>query len=107
MDMTSTKRKVLTGLGVAITLAFLALLGFCVYASMSNPGDTTLMVSMGLVSSGLMSFLVIFALFYGGTRSPSEEYSEMYLGICGGCGSKLDQSGTCPVCGRVGHRPKI
>lgn len=101
--MKSANRKMMAGLGILITLVFMVLLGYCVYAYLGSSEDTTFMVSMGLLSSGLMTFLVIFALLYN-HRSPSEDYSEMYLGICGGCGSKLDENGVCPVCKRIGRR---
>ncbi len=86
-------------MGIAITAVLMAVLAYSAYLYIQNPDGAWSMASMGILSSSLMVFLVIFAVIY--TRpSPSAEYAEKYQGICSVCGARFGPDGVCPKCGR-------
>lgn len=98
------KQRSMAVFGIVVTAALMIALAYSVYVYSSNPGDQVGMMSMGLISSGMMVFLVIFALVYSRPK-PSDEYMEVYQGICSRCGSKFGDDGVCPGCGRI--RPRV
>ncbi len=95
------KQKTLTALGVAVTALLMVSLAACVLFYTRNPDNGAYMIGMGALSSGMMLFLVIFALIYGRAGSkPSDVYMETYQGICSRCGQRFGSDGKCPGCGR-------
>lgn len=98
------KQRSMAIIGIAVTAVLMIALAYSVYVYSSNPEDQAWMVAMGMISSGMMVFLVIFALIYSRPK-PSDEYMEIYQGICSRCGSRFGEDGVCPGCGRV--RPKV
>ncbi len=98
------KQRSMAIIGIAVTVFLMAALAYSVYWYSSNPEDSAGMIAMGMISSGMMVFLVIFALIYSKPK-PSDEYMEIYQGICSRCGSRFGEDGVCPGCGRV--RPKM
>lgn len=94
------KQRTLLSIGVIGTLILMAVLALSVLYYIEDPNNTLGMVAMSSMSTGLMMFLVIFAVFYTKPGSRSDRYMEFYQGICSGCGMKFDEDGTCPGCGR-------
>lgn len=103
MDDPTMKQKTMAIIGVAITLILMLALAYSIYVYADNPDDDGAMMAMSALSSGMMVFLIVFAVIY--TRpKPADEYMEMYQGICSRCGTPFGPDGVCPKCGR--HRPQ-
>lgn len=94
------KQKTLLTIGVVGTVVLMTVLALSVLYYMDDPNNTMGMVAMSSMSTGLMMFLVIFAVFYTKPGSNSDRYMELYQGICSGCGAKFGEDGICPGCGR-------
>lgn len=93
----------MAAIGVAITLVLMLALAYSIYVYADNPDDDGAMIAMSALSSGMMVFLIVFAVIY--TRpKPADEYMEIYQGICSRCGTPFGPDGVCPKCGR--HRPQ-
>lgn len=100
------KQKTLAALAVAVITLLMALLAACVFIYTRDPDNGAYMIGMGALSSGMMLFLVIFALIYGRAGSKSSDvYMETYQGICSRCGQHFGPDGVCPGCGR--RRPGV
>ena len=94
------KRQVLALTGVLVTSLLMLLLVLAVLQYMENPDDSVWMIGMGALSSGLMVFLIIFALVYNKpATSASDYYAEAYQGICSRCRVPFGPDGVCPECG--------
>lgn len=94
------KQKTLAAIGVAVTTLLMVLLALCVWLYTLDPDNGAYMIGMGVLSSGMMLFLIIFALIYGRAGSkPSDVYMETYQGICSRCGQSFGPDGVCPGCG--------
>lgn len=99
MDDLSMKQKTMAAIGVAVTIILMAALAYSVYLYSQDPNDDASMLTMSALSSGMMVFLIVFAVVY--TRpKPADEYMEIYQGICSRCGSQFGLDGICPKCGR-------
>ena len=72
------KQKTIAVLGIIITAALMLLLAYTVYLFMDNPNSTVGMMSMALVSTGMMTFLVIFGIVYTKPKSDSDRFMELY-----------------------------
>ena len=72
------KQKTIAVLGIIITAALMLLLAYTVYLFMDSPNSTVGMMSMALVSTGMMTFLIIFGLIYTKPQSDSERFMELY-----------------------------
>ncbi len=99
MDVCSMKKSAMAAVGIAVTAVLMAGLAFAVWFYSKDPDDQVGMVAMGMLSSGLMLFLIIFALVYT-KPSPTDQYMEVYQGICSACGTPFGNDGVCPKCGR-------
>ena len=72
------KQKTIAVLGIIITAALMLLLAYTVYLFMDNPNSTDGMMSMALMSTGMMTFLVIFGIVYTKPKSDSDRFMELY-----------------------------
>ena len=72
------KQKTIAVLGIIITAALMLLLAYTVYLFMDSPDSTVGMMSMALVSTGMMTFLVIFGIVYTKPKSDSDRFMELY-----------------------------
>ena len=99
LDASSMKQKTMAIIGIAVTAVLMAGLAYAVFLYSQDPDSTAGMVAMGTLSSGLMIFLILFALVYT-KPSPKNEYMEIYQGICSRCGTRFGEDGVCPKCGR-------
>lgn len=72
------KQKTIAVLGIIITAALMLLLAYTVYLFMDSPNSKVGMMSMALVSTGMMTFLIIFGLIYTKPQSDSERFMELY-----------------------------
>lgn len=98
------RRRAMAAFGIVVTLVMMMLLVLSLTAYLDDPGDTSIMAGMSVLSGGLLFFLVIFAAVYNRDMvSDSERYMEVYQGICSRCGGTFGDDGVCPGCGR--HRP--
>ena len=95
------KQRTLAAIGIAGTAFLMALLAWAIYQYTLNPDSTAALVGMGALSTGLMTFLVIFGVFYIKPPSDKDRYMELYGNTCANCGAQFDESGVCPKCGRV------
>ena len=95
------KQRTLAAIGISVTAILMALLAWAIYQYTLNPDSTGALVSMGALSTGLMTFLVIFGVFYIRPPSDKDRYMELYQGICANCGAEFDENGVCPKCGRI------
>lgn len=94
------KQRTKALIGVAVTVVLMVALAYSVCIYSRNPSDAIGLAAMSMLSTGMMVFLVIFAVLY--TRSsPSDDYMEIYQGLCSRCGSRFGDDGVCPNCGRV------
>lgn len=72
------KQRTMAVVGIAITTLLMALLAYTVYLFMGDPNNPTAMFAMATVSTGMMTFLVIFGIVYTKPKSDSERFMEMY-----------------------------
>ena len=72
------KQRTMAVVGIAITALLMALLAYTVYLFMGDPNNPTAMFAMTTVSTGMMTFLVIFGIVYTKPKSDSERFMEMY-----------------------------
>ncbi len=99
-EVTSMKRHALMLTGIGVTALLMLLLVYAVLVYIEDPSDPIGMMGMGALSSGLMVFLVIFALVYSKpTTSSADYYMEAYQGICSRCRVPFGPDGICPECG--------
>ena len=89
------KKRTMAAIGIAVTAVLMTGLAFAVWFYSENPDDQVGMMAMGMLSSGL----IIFALVYA-RPSPTSQYMEIYQGICSACGMPFGNDGVCPKCGR-------
>ena len=94
------KQRTLATIGIAGTVLLMAGLLAAVYYYIQNPDMTGAMIAMGTMSTGLMTFLVIFAVFYMRPPSDKDRYMEIYQNTCSQCGSTFGEDGICPKCGK-------
>ena len=88
-----------------VTAGLMALMVVLVYLYSKEPDNGAYMMGMGMLSMGMMAFLMIFALVYTKPdQDPSARYKEMYQGICSRCDVPFGEDGRCPKCGR--ERPR-
>lgn len=93
------KQRTLALIGIAVTAIIMIGLAYSVFLYSQDPDSTVGMAAMGMLSSCLMVFLILFALLY--TRpSPKSDYMEIYQGVCSRCGALFGEDGICPGCGR-------
>lgn len=94
------KQKTKAVIGTVVTVALMVALAYSVFVYSQNPSDGVGLAAMSMLSTGMMVFLVIFAVLYT-KSSPSDDYMEIYQGLCSRCGSRFGDDGVCPNCGRV------
>ncbi|MGN0097782.1 MAG: hypothetical protein ACI38Y_00455, partial [Candidatus Methanomethylophilaceae archaeon] len=56
----------------------MVLLAFTVYMFMGDPNSPTAMMAMAAVSTGMMTFLVIFGIVYTKPKSDTDRFMELY-----------------------------
>lgn len=96
------KQRTMAVIGVTVTAVLMVLLLACVILYEGDSGNGPYMMGMASLSSGLMVFLIIFAVLYGRrASSTSLMYAERYHGVCSVCGGRFGPDGICPGCGRV------
>ncbi len=94
------KQKTMAIVGIAGTAILMAALAVSVLIYSKDSSSTMGLAAMSMLSTTLMVFLVIFAVFY--TRpKPSDDYLEKYRGICSRCGAEFGEDDVCPKCRKV------
>ena len=64
------KQRMMATIGIGVTVLLMALLAYTVYLFMGDPNSPTAMFSMASVSTGMMTFLVIFGIVFIVTYIP-------------------------------------
>ena len=72
------KQRTIAAIGISITAILMVILAYTVYMYNNNPDSTIGLMTMAMVSTGLMTFLIIFGLIYTKPQSNAERYMEMY-----------------------------
>lgn len=97
----SRRQTLAMAVGIVVTAALMVALAATVWLYSQDPDNPSYMVMMGALSSGMMVFLIIFALVYTKPDlSATEQYMEEYRGICSRCGGTFGEDGVCIGCGR-------
>ena len=78
LDVSSMKQRTMAAIGIVVTILLMALLAYTVYLFMGDPNSPTAMFAMASVSTGMMTFLVIFGIVHTKSKSDSDRYMELY-----------------------------
>ncbi len=97
------KQRTLAAIGCIVTAMLMICMAYVVMLYTDNPEDPALMAGLGMLSGGMMAFLVIFGLLYNKNPGSADMYNEIYNGICARCGHRFVDD-VCPNCGRVKPR---
>lgn len=72
------KQGTLAVVGITVTALLMILLAYTVFMFVDDPNDPVGMMAMAAVSTGMMTFLVIFGVVYTKPKSDSERFMEKY-----------------------------
>ena len=94
------KQRTMAIVGIVATALLMVGLLVAIMFYLQDTDNVASLAAMGMMSTGLMTFLVIFGVLY--TRPPSDKdrYMEIYSGVCSNCGAEFGEDGICPKCGK-------